>query len=341
LSFYNPAKNQYAYKLEGFDKDWIYSGSRRYVAYTNINPGTYTFRVKGTNNDGVWNNEGAALTIIIKSPWWRAWWAYCLYAPLLIIGVIAVQRYQKQKLIRAEREKARKVELAQAKEIEKAYQRLREAQAQLVETEKINERLRISQELHDDIGGTLSGIVLYSHLAENQIQLQHTDEVERSLNKIQQSANDMVNKLSDIIWSINPEHNSIKNLFQKLREYATEMAAAKNIKVQAYSSESSADLQLPVKIRHNVHMLFKEAINNAVKYSDATLLQFNVHHSDRNITFEISDNGKGFDIAIIKRGNGLINMQKRANDIHAKFCLQSTSQKGTFISLQCSIEETS
>jgi hypothetical protein len=71
LSFYNPAKNQYAYKLEGVDKDWIYSGTRRYVSYTNIDPGPYTFRVKGTNNDGVWNEKGTSISIIINPPWWR------------------------------------------------------------------------------------------------------------------------------------------------------------------------------------------------------------------------------------------------------------------------------
>ena len=76
LSFYNPAKNQYAYKLEGVDKDWVYSGSRRYVGYTNIDPGNYTFKVKGTNNDGVWNEKGTSITIIINPPWWLTWWAY-------------------------------------------------------------------------------------------------------------------------------------------------------------------------------------------------------------------------------------------------------------------------
>ena len=81
LSFYNPSKNKYAYQLEGVDKDWVNSGSRRYAGYTNIDPGTYTFKVKGTNNDGIWNEKGTYITIIIKPPWWRTWWAYCLYGP--------------------------------------------------------------------------------------------------------------------------------------------------------------------------------------------------------------------------------------------------------------------
>ena len=87
LSFYNPAKNQYAYKLEGVDKDWIYSGSRRYAGYTNIDPGTYTFIVKGTNNDGVWNEEGTSIIVIIYPPWYGTWWAYILFT-LLFSGLI-------------------------------------------------------------------------------------------------------------------------------------------------------------------------------------------------------------------------------------------------------------
>ena len=83
----------------------------------------------------------------------------------------------------------------------------------------------------------------------------------------------MVNRLNDIVWSVNPEHNSLKNLMQKLEEYAIEMAAVKNIKVQVNAPESLAELQLPVESRHNIYLLVKEAINNAVKYSEASLLE--------------------------------------------------------------------
>ncbi|MGK2863168.1 MAG: ligand-binding sensor domain-containing protein, partial [Chitinophagaceae bacterium] len=137
LSFYNPTKNQYKYKLEGVDKDWVYSGSRRYVGYTNIDPGTYTFKVKGTNNDGVWNEEGTSIIIIINPPWWRTWWAYSIYGLLLATAVFAIYRMQKQRIIHRERQKTQMKELAQAKEIEKAYHELRSTQAQLIHSEKM------------------------------------------------------------------------------------------------------------------------------------------------------------------------------------------------------------
>jgi ligand-binding sensor domain-containing protein len=98
LDFYNPAKNQYAYKLEGFDKDWVHSGARHYVGYTNIDPGKYTFRVKGTNNDGAWNEQGASVTLIVRPPWWRTWPAYMLLALLIAVGIYAVIQYRITKI---------------------------------------------------------------------------------------------------------------------------------------------------------------------------------------------------------------------------------------------------
>ena len=201
----------------------------------------------------------------------------------------------------------------------------------------LDERLRISRELHDDIGSTLSGIVLYSHLAENQVQAQQTNEVEKSLNTIQQSANDMVNRLNDIVWAINPEHSTLKSLMQKLEEYAMEIATAKKIKVKVNAPERLAEIQLPVESCHHIYLLAKEAINNAVKYSCACLLELSVKHTENVIEFNIIDNGKGFDIATAKKGNGLINMHKRADDAGAILSVQSAPQKGTCISLQCKI----
>jgi len=116
------------------------------------------------------------------------------------------------------------------------------------------------------------------------------------------------------------------------------MGMTKNIKVRVDAPESLSDVELPVETRHNIYLLFKEAINNAVKYSEASLLQLSVHHFDHSVAFTIRDNGNGFDPATVKKGNGLINMQKRAADIRAKFCFEAALHKGTVISLQCPIE---
>ena len=94
LDFSNSDKNQYAYKMEGFDEEWIYAGTRRLATYTNLDPGSYTFNVKGSNSDGVWNEVGTSITILITPPWWETWWAYALYAFLLAGSIYAYLQYK-------------------------------------------------------------------------------------------------------------------------------------------------------------------------------------------------------------------------------------------------------
>ncbi|MDZ7625239.1 MAG: two-component regulator propeller domain-containing protein [Ignavibacteriaceae bacterium] len=94
LNFVSPTKNQYAYKLEGMENNWIYSEDRRYASYSNLDPGEYVFRVKGSNNDGVWNEEGTSIAIIISPPFWKTWWAYSSYAILFILTLYWIRRYE-------------------------------------------------------------------------------------------------------------------------------------------------------------------------------------------------------------------------------------------------------
>lgn len=94
LDFTNPKKNQYAYKMEGFDNDWIYSDNKHDVTYTNLDPGEYSFRVKGTNHDGVWNEEGTSVRIIVTPPWWQTNWAYAFYVILIGSIVYFAWRFQ-------------------------------------------------------------------------------------------------------------------------------------------------------------------------------------------------------------------------------------------------------
>ncbi len=122
LDYSSPGKNLYAYKLENFNNDWIYSGSVRTATFTNLDPGEYTLFVKGSNNDGVWNDTGAALEIIITPPWWRTNWAFASYGIFILMGIFAVDRMMRRKVIRKERDKAklREAELVkkQAEELE-------------------------------------------------------------------------------------------------------------------------------------------------------------------------------------------------------------------------------
>lgn len=218
-----------------------------------------------------------------------------------------------------------------------SFQRYRRRKKKESQQELMNERLRISSELHDEVGATLSGIAMYSHLTKEQMKTGQTAEIEKSLNIMQQSSTRMVDKLSDIVWLINPEQDSLQKLVTRLEEYATDMAAIKNMQVKISVPGKNAEISLPVESRRNIYLFCKEAINNAVKYSNATLLEVAIKEVDGKLEFSVSDNGIGFDVVMVRRGNGMENMQKRANVIGAKLTVQSKENEGASVSLQCKI----
>ena len=198
----------------------------------------------------------------------------------------------------------------------------------------LNERLRISRELHDELGSTLSGILMYSHLTREQIYATKTEEVEKSLNNIQQSAGEMVEKLSDIVWLVNPEKDSLQKLIERLEQYAEDMAIIKGMEVKIAISPKLANINLPVESRRNIYLFCKEAINNAVKYSQANVIELHMHETDnRKIEISVTDDGKGFNIGKVRNGNGLINMRQRAEDTGGEYSLQTFPGRGTKISL--------
>lgn len=200
-----------------------------------------------------------------------------------------------------------------------------------------NERFRISQELHDEVGATLSGISMYSHLAKEQTKNAQTSAIEDSLNIIQTNASDMVNKLNDIVWLVNPGQDNLQQLMQRLEDYAVQMAAVKGIRVKSNFNGHYAENILSTETRRNIFLLFKEAINNAVKYSNATLLELNVKEDKDVIEISLRDNGDGFDSDIIKRGNGLDNMGQRAKKMQTDCIIESVIGKGTSITVTLKI----
>jgi signal transduction histidine kinase len=194
-------------------------------------------------------------------------------------------------------------------------------------------RNRISGQLHDDIGSTLSGVSIYSQMANDLLDKGKHEDAKKSLGVIQNSADEMVEKLGDLIWSVNPKQDSLEMLFERLEQYAIQMCSAKNIRFNITVPQNFKHINLPAEYRYNIYLFCKEAINNAAKYSLAGLLEMTVKQYDNLLKIAVYDNGKGFDAAAVKRGNGLNNMQKRAEEMGAAFNLQSTVDKSTVITL--------
>jgi signal transduction histidine kinase/DNA-binding response OmpR family regulator len=124
LEFSSPAKNRYAYRMLGFNDEWFESGSVRAATYTNLPPGRYTFQVRASNNDGVWNEVGTSLALVILPPWWRTWWAYALYSVLGLMALYGARRYEMNRLRLKNRLEVERVEGEQLRELDRARSRL-------------------------------------------------------------------------------------------------------------------------------------------------------------------------------------------------------------------------
>lgn len=194
-------------------------------------------------------------------------------------------------------------------------------------------RQDISRDLHDDIGSALSSIHIMSTLAMQE----QRDSVH--LQRIASTSRHILETMSDIVWSINPNHDSLEQLLFKMKEFAGEILDAKNM---AYSFEEkmegeSKHLLLNATVRRNIFLVFKEAVNNAAKYSEGNNLKIAAWIEGKNLNFKIEDDGKGFVRGSIKTGNGLKNMEARANELSAVFRQESSPGNGTKVFLSVPI----
>jgi signal transduction histidine kinase len=206
-----------------------------------------------------------------------------------------------------------------------------------LEVEKL--RNKISGELHDDIGSTLSGIAMYSHMTEGQLQSGDYNRARDSVNIIQRSANEIVEKLGDMVWAIDPVKDSLNTMLERIKKYGDEMCRAKNIHFDCSFENIELIHEPGMNIRQHVYLLAKEAINNSVKYSGGTVIQFSMSFTNGSLGMMIKDNGNGFDIATVQKGNGLDNMKRRAADAGAVFELTSAPARGTSIMLRLKIPQ--
>lgn len=196
-----------------------------------------------------------------------------------------------------------------------------------------NLRSKISQDLHDEVGATLSGIAMYSYITKEQIKNEEHAAVNKSLDLIKDNAAEMVAKLNDIVWAVNPHQDNLFSLLERLKDFANELTSVKHIQLVFDITESLATLKLSMEQRKNIYLICKEGINNAVKYSDCNKIKINVIHHQKNIQIMIEDDGCGYSMNDVRRGNGLTNMANRATEINAQLNIDSIIGEGTTITL--------
>lgn len=298
LNFTNANSNHYAYRLDGFDQNWIDCGNRTSATYTNLNGGDYVFRVKAANNDGVWNETGASVILHISNPFWKTGWFYTLITIAIASVLYAIYRVRIN---------------------------------QILKLQQI--RTRIARDLHDDIGSTLSSISMMSQLGTktSPADQEKSKALFATISKASRQAMDL---MSDIVWSVNPKNDRMENIIIRMREYASEILDAAKIDFRLESDAPLHRIQLSMDKRKDFFLIFKEAVNNLAKYSGADHVVFRLSADSRHLAMQISDDGKGFDVSQKFSGNGIKNMQARAALSDGDLTIQSSHGKGTTILLR-------
>lgn len=199
-----------------------------------------------------------------------------------------------------------------------------------IEIEKM--RSRLSRDLHDDIGSTLSSINILSRTAQANLK-ESDDKTKGSLEKINERSQRLLDSMSDIIWNINPGNDTIEEVMSRMREYATSILEAKDIDYVFDFPKHKMDCKLTMEVKNNLYLIFKEAVNNLSKYSGATQASLSLIFDEKNIQLGIEDNGIGFDEQQIQRRGGLANMQQRAAEIKGTLTINTAVNKGTLVKL--------
>lgn len=285
---------KYQYKLEG---DWIET-SQRTVDFGNLAPGSYNFQVRAVSFDGLVSQIPAQVSFTIAAPIWQRWWFLTILSIWLLLLVYAVYRYRV---------------------------------AQLLKVERV--RTRIATDLHDDIGANLSKISVLSEVARLKM-TNGNEENNHLLGSIAEIARESVSTMSDIVWTINPKRDSVLEMIRKMREHAEETFVPKNVSVEFNSPIDSENIKLPMDLRREIYLIYKEAINNSAKHSDCQKIKIDFKIEGKEIYLKIQDDGKGFEQNVeTPNGNGLENMKSRAKNLGGTLEITSEKAIGTSIKL--------
>ncbi|MCG2615436.1 histidine kinase [Terrimonas sp. NA20] len=307
LDYTNPSVNQYLYRLTGYDKTWVRAGSNPDARYSRLPHGNYRFEIISSNSEGVWTAPFSLLSITISPPFWLTWWFRIIAAFTAASLIFFLSRfYLKRKM---------------------------EKQMRIIEQQLAvnNERLRISRDMHDELGTGLSKIALLSEVGKNDKMPGKND---RIINEISDTSRKLADKMGEIIWTLNPRNDTLSNLAAYLKEYIYETTESLPVEVRFHFPDSLPDLSLGHMIRQQLMLVTKEALNNALKHSGASLIDFYLTIEDESIVFSVKDNGSGFDAGktdqqVNGKKNGLLNMRSRMASVGGHYALETKEGIGT------------
>jgi len=298
INYSNPGIINYKYKLSNIDDGWIFDNNNE-VRYANLPSGNYQFSVAASNSWGIWSDP-AEILFVIKKPFWETWWFISFLFLISIATILFVINYRLQNLIRLEKL-----------------------------------RSKISADLHDEIGSGLSEISILSELLKlNKV---FDQKLLDGLEQIGDSTRTLIERLSDIIWIVNPSKETLKDLIYRIQDSYHEVFYQSDINFSISQIEVLNNLVLPIEVRQNLYLVIKEAINNSLKYSKCKNIIVSINKTNQKLFIEISDDGIGLKENAYDKGNGLFNMNKRAEMMNGTLIIES-DLRGTKIKMELSIK---
>lgn len=309
LSLTSPEKVLFRYQLDGLDRTWSAADEHRRAVYRFVPPGQYVFRVMACNNAGVWS-PAATLALAVRPHFWQTGWFMGAVALVLAIILAWVVRGRERRKARASLERL---------ERQHAVER---------------ERARIAQDIHDDIGASLTQITFMSERVEgNQ---RDGDEVALWNRRIRQAARRTIESLDEIVWAVSPHHDTLESLANYLGRFAHEHLGLAGISCRLEIPTVLPLVPLDAEPRHNLLLAAREALQNIVAHSGATEAVVSLRLGEEALEIRIADNGGGFPLGTPpESGNGLGNMRQRMNGIGGGF--EVTGGPGAGVTVRFSV----
>jgi ligand-binding sensor domain-containing protein/signal transduction histidine kinase len=316
LSLTAPDRVRFKHRLEGFDPDWTEPESARSTVYTQLRPGDYRFQVIACNNDGLWNETGHALAFRIAAPFWQTWW-FLAMTGMAAVGTLGAA-----------------VRFVSVRQLRRKLRRLEEAHA----IEK--ERMRIAQDMHDEIGGKLSRISFLSDMASRD--LPPASPASQQINEVSEAARDVINTVDEIVWAVSPRNDTLESLAHYLCRHAEEFFELTPIELKLELPAEFPAHRLSAEVRHNLFCAVKEALNNVLKHAGSNTVRIGLVATRSAFQVTIKDDGCGLDSSklqasktghgqegLARRGNGMFNMQERLESVQGSFVIESQPGRGT------------
>ena len=299
LNYTQPEKNQYAYKLEGFDKDWNYVAARRTATYTNLDAGDYTFRVKASNNDGIWNEQGTSLIIHILPPWWETSWFRTL-AGLAILGLGAGLYWLRIRAIEIQNRKLEKLVDTRTKELQIANLEIQKSNQELVSMEKMKENMLavMSHEIRTPLNSMIGLTHVLKRRAPRPDQIEIIDTLKTSGDHLLHLVNDVLdyNRIQARKLDLEVLRFNLIDILKQLHSMFARAAEEKNIHFSVQISTSLPTLLIGDPTR--LLQILSNLVSNAIKFTNegsVTLHARTMEQSEQmcTIEFKVGDTGIG------------------------------------------------